>query len=595
MLKKNLLLVCLVILFKGGMTFAQTRIRFKAEKPGKSVTIATLTTWPTKKTVLKKRLDGLEYAIELDPQPDYLRYEMRARSQERDSLFLAVELAYESGTAMNFDGAVSHEEIYRQSVHDPANYFFKSMPRQAIPMMALHSGDQWTIAVSDAPAFSNNYTTQHFRPEQRRMQIASGDTGEKPGKPITDQVIIRPFYHSVGGSKEHAFSGILLNRPAGDLATMRQHVFKAIAKRWGNIHSRFGATAFATNYMLYRTNETGFSPYWVVAGIEYCNKQYSRDAFWQSMVLPPAMEQQSYLHEARTQSTGAERQLFILTWAYRLKKKGGRPDLKAARQSLDYIEKRVTNARYLANSNDDPQKRKNFKSWFDLCMFNDDDVITYNQGLLAVALHAAEELGLQPKTDWRQAAKAYQALYNADGGYFPLSEQKNTLVAVDALVGDLLHQLLFGGPLLEKRQVQAHFQKVSTVARTPHGFKIVCLPDGRYAPNEAFDIPGFESPHREVPVGKYANGGSYYLYDMLFLLAAYVHEIPGAADLLVWRGKMDFERAGTYFEHLNTATGVPGKVNQGWNGAIYAIAHQLEEQGRGKDILTEAIEKLQQP
>ncbi len=570
---------------------SQTKILFKAEQPGKSITAASLASWPDKKTVIKKQVGNFNFEITLEPQNGYLYYKIKAGSKSKDSLFLALEFNYDKGTALNFNGTVAKEEIYRQSVHDPGNYFFDSLPRQAVPMMALNKGKGWDIAFSDAPAFYNNYTTQYFKPQEKKMQIASGDNGLKPGTQVGDTIIVRPFYHQVSPGRDHEFNGVIMHSNARNIGAMRQDVFRAIARRWGNINSKFGATAFATNYMLYRTNELKASKYWVVAGIDYCNKQYSRDAFWQSMVLPPAMEEQCYLNEARQQTPGAERPIFALIWAYRTSKSGGKPDMEGAAKSLAYIEKHIVNNRYLAF--DEQSGRKNFKSWFDLCMFTDDDVVTYNQGLLVVALHAAQELGLKPSVTWQDAAKAYRGLFYNEGGYFPLSEQKKDLVAVDAMIGDLLHILIFNTPLLEREQVRLHFQKVSAVAKTENGFKIVCMPDGSYAPNEKFDIPGYKSPHWNVPFGEYANGGSYYLYDMLFLITAYAHGIPGADKLLIWRGKMDFEREGTYYEHINTATGKPGKINQGWNGAIYAIMHQLETQGKAKDILTPVIEKIQ--
>ncbi len=587
----NTVLVLLIACISAISARSQTRILFKAEQPGKSITVAAITSWPAKRTVIKKQVKNFSFEIVLEPRNGYLYYQMQASSKLKDSLFLALEFSYSEGTAMNFNGVVRREEIYRQSVHDPGNYFFDSLPRQAVPMVALNTKKGWDIAFSDAPAFYNNYTTQYFNPQARRMLIASGDNGLKPGIQVGDTIIVRPFYHTVYPGKAHEFNGVLMHSNAGNLGAMRQDVFKAVAKRWGNIGSKFGSTAFATNYMLYRSNELRYSKYWVVAGIDYCNKQYSRDAFWQSMVLPPQMEQQCYQNEAIQQSPGAERPIFTLIWAYRISKNGGKPDMEAAAKSLAYIERHLVNSRYLAF--DEQLGRKNFKSWFDLCMFTDDDVITYNQGLLAVALHAAEELGLNPSVTWQDAAKAYRSLFHKEGGYFPLSEQKKDLVAVDAMIGDLLHILIFNTPLLEKEQVRLHFQKVSAVAKTANGFKIVCMPDGSYAPNEKFDIPGHKSPHWNVPFGEYANGGSYYLYDMLFLITAYAHGIPGADKLLIWRGKMDFDREGTYYEHINTLTGKPGKINQGWNGAIYAIMHQLESSNIAKDILTPAIEKIQ--
>ena len=80
-----------------------------------------------------------------------------------------------------------------------------------------------------------------------------------------------------------------------------------------------GATFFSTAYMNLRVNETGRSKFWVTPAIGYSNKQYSRDAFWISMVLPKEYANYCYENEATYDKTfaGAERQLFTIVWAYR--------------------------------------------------------------------------------------------------------------------------------------------------------------------------------------------------------------------------------------------------------------------------------------
>ena len=87
---------------------------------------------------------------------------------------------------------------------------------------------------------------------------------------------------------------------------------------------------------------------------------------------------------------GAERPIFTLIWSYRIQKRGGKPDLNAARACLDYIEAHSRDGFFYSNT--DPA-RKDFQSWYDLCAFDVDDVISYNQGLMVVGLLAARELG----------------------------------------------------------------------------------------------------------------------------------------------------------------------------------------------------------
>ena len=128
-----------------------------------------------------------------------------------------------------------------------------------------------------------------------------------------------PFYHLVAPGRVHRFAGLLFTSSADNLNDLRKDVLKAIAARWGNVSDRFGITAFATNYMHLRRNETGNSTYWICPGIEYANKQYSRDAFWQTMVLPPEIEAECYLNEAvaRTPGVGAKVAERIVNWPLR--------------------------------------------------------------------------------------------------------------------------------------------------------------------------------------------------------------------------------------------------------------------------------------
>jgi hypothetical protein len=223
--------------------------------------------------------------------------------------------------------------------------------------------------------------------------------------------------------------------------------------------------------------------------------------------------------------------------------------------------------------------------------FEDDDVITYDQGLLAVALLSAEALGLHPSVSSAEAIQNYQAMFNQKSGYFPLSRDKD-LLAVDPLVGDLLAEVFFHKALLTDESVQSHFRQVVAQAKTPFGFKVTCLPDGSYAPLSAYSASGFViSEHDLGSKGNYQWGGSWYLYDMLCMIDCYLHGAPGAKEEVSWRGALDFKLGGTYFENLNTVTGQPSKPNQGWDAGVYAIWKKLMAQGRADSSLLDAIDK----
>lgn len=307
------------------------------------------------------------------------------------------------------------------------------------------------------------------------------------------------------------------------------------------------------------------------------------------MILPATFDAECYKNEAVAQTRGAERQLFALIWAYRTLLNKGEPDLAAAKKSLAYIEEHVRDGKFY--SNDDPAK-KDFQSWYDAVAFDTDDVITYNQGLLCVALLAAEKLHLNPKTSSAKAIQRYQAMFNKTGGYFPVSEKKD-LPAVDALVGDVLSQVFFGKMLLSSESVGEHFNAILKFAKTPYGYKVTSLPNGDFPAPTAFHASNYPvDPSLGRGAGNYQYSGSWFLYDMLFLTDSYLHKVPGALNELIWRGTLDFKLGGTYFEYINTVSGKPEKANQGWNAAVYAIWNKLIENGKADRTLYDAIDQV---
>jgi len=533
---------------------------------------------------LKKTVDGIRVEATIKKQDGLFLFHAIAGTEEADKkCFLSLKAEYGNGINYSYNGQAEGNKTFRQSPHDPQNHVFPDLVKQAIPMVAVKEDHDFVVAVSDCPAFYDNFTTQRFDTEKRTVSLCFGDDG-KPGGSDTAEVKIMAYYHSVGKGNPKSFDGIIFRSNATDLKDLRKDVLWAISKRWGDrIESRFGATAFATNYMLIRKNETGNSNYWVVPAIEYANKQYSRDAFWQSMVLPAKYSRECYMNEAVAQTPGAERPLFCMIWAYRTKLEGGSPDMEAAEKTLAYIENHTKNGWYYSFSK---KGKKDFQSWYDTAAFEEDDVITYNQGLLVVALMSAEALGLKPSVSTSLVIQNYQAMFNKKRGYFPLSQKKD-LLAVDPLVGDLLSQLYFSKPLLSDESVVSHFNKVISTSKTKYGYKVTCLPDGNYAPAEAYGASGHTCNWTDE--GDYQWGGSWFLYDLLFLTDSYLHHAPQALAEIKWRSALDFELGGTYFEYIHTKTGVPNKPNQGWNAVMYAIDRKLEKDKKVNESLFSEI------
>ena len=588
------------------------------EQPGQAgVEIGHFDNLPEHKISFGKRVGDIQVSAEILPQAGFVVFHAEAASESDAACFLSLKADFQKGVPYSFVGEVKSREVFRQSPHDPGIYDLHELVKQDVPMFAIQDASGFTVAINDTPALYDNYTTQTLDPEAHTAVLSSGDNGEittAPDDSYTTRTLdpavhkavlssgntggitgkaplvikIQSYYHPIGKKQTHTFNGILFKSDAHNLNDLRKDVLFGITRRWGgdNITGRLGATAFGCNYMLVRSNETGNSRYWVVPGIDYSNKQYSRDSFWQSMVLPTEYARQCYQNEAVAQTPGAERPLFCMIWAYRTKLEGGQPDMVAAQKTLQYIEHQTRDGWYYSSN---IKGKKNFQTWLDLVAFEEDDVSSYNQGLLAVALLSAEGLGLQPNVSSAQAIKNYQSMFDEKEGYFPLSRQKN-LLSVGPLVGDLLAQVFFKRPLLSDESVRSHFKQMVAHAKTPFGFKQSCLPDGNYASLSAYSA-------RDFPVvwqnpGEYQWGGSWYLFDMLCLIDCQLHGAPGALDEIKWRGALDFKLGGTYFETINTVTGQVERANQGWDAAVYALWTKLMAQGRVDDSLLKAIDNL---
>jgi len=539
-------------------------------------------------TLVRARLEDLETEVEAKRTGTLTTFHCTATTWGANAkCHFSLDYVGEAESVWSFVGQATGRTVFRQSPHDPARHDLSGLTMQPVPMVAVRTPAGFWVAISDSPAKCGNATAQVVDPATGEASIASGDSGEV-APPTPERAPVAPRFHTVDPLLGHSFSGVVYRTDATDLLSLRRSVFATIASQWGESSDRFGATAFATNYMHYRVNETGKSRFWICPGIEYANKQYTRDAFWQALVLPPEMAQECYNNEAAARSVGAERPLITLIWTHRIHERGGRADPAAAKWALSYIEGHTNDGFYRSTVK---PTRKDFQSWYDLCAFDDDDAITYNQGLLCVAVRCAVKLGLSTSLSPAQVDDAYRSMFDERGGYYPLSRKKN-LLCVDALVGDLLSQLLCGEPVLPSEHVRRHHATLNERARTPHGYKVTCAPDGEYAEPGAYSVEGFRSKIEDAVAGEYQYGGSWYLYDMLCLIDCHLHGAEGATDDAVWRARIDFERGGTYHECTNTVTGELRKPNQGWNGAAWAIWRDLVAAGKADDRMFKEIDGL---
>lgn len=487
----------------------------------------------------------------------------------------------------SFDGIVKEERILRQSPHDPHNFHFK-IDGTAVPMIAACNGIRTDVFVSDAPAFCDNYTTQHIIPDKHEFFLSSGDPGGTPnytGDRMDD------YFHDLS-EKDHVYRFIYFKTNSVTLKSIRRDMFKSVNEVWGKGgDSAYHAVSFSSNYMHYRRNETKTSDYWVVAGIQYANTQYNRDSFWQCWILPEDMSEQSYMANSSESVLNAENALFFVIWSYEVFKNGG----KVKKDVCDVAYKKIIDTlnlfgdgRYCPPGLPDGS----YRNWFDICCYEKDDADAYSQGLCVCALNCAKELGYETYNWKEKVIRYYMNLYNGD---FVQMSMKKPYLALDYTVGELLNYVLFKEKFIPDEYVQKTYAHImQSKANTPYGVKIVSDVDGSYLTMDCFGAYGHVNPEMaRMELGRYANGGSYHIYEQLFHIAAYIHDCEGALDNMIRRLMIDLDYDGATHEYMHTLKGNGVKANQGWNAVICAMWDRLLSRGEG-DIryFVEADKKL---
>ncbi len=561
----------------------------------------------------QKDVNGIHILVTLDPKKDYTAFRVTASTNGKASVFFTLNRKYTNEIPYNFNGEVKHDEIYRQSPHDVNAWTVKGIAEQPIPVVALKSASGYDVALNSSPAFYDNFTSQAFYTNKKVIALCSGDDGKTPGLNPNDpkyritnynvdksqimspgKVLAR--YNLITSKKTHVFNGVIFKSDAVSLNGLRKDVNQRAAAYFsgGQVKDYFGSLAFTTAYMNLRVNETGKSKYWVVPSVEYSNTQYCRDAFWISMMLPKNMAGECLNNELQQVNTYAEYPLITILWAYRYRaeKANIHFDKSKVQAYVDSVEKRARNGYFYSYTEKDG--RLDFQYWGDLIAFDKDDVITYNQGLFALALEAANRMGLHTKTSPSLALKNYQDMFNKKGGFFPISKKKRNITGPDPVVPDLLSIIYFNRSMLTDSSVKQHYQTIVSHLKTKYGFKVIANPNGNYLNSAEYNVAKYtaQANKENIVDGQYFRGGSYFLYDNLFLIDAYLHGIKGAEENLIWRVSLDFKAGGTTYECINTITGEPWKPNMGWNTAIYFIWRELIEQGKATDKLFKKIDVI---
>jgi hypothetical protein len=226
--------------------------------------------------------------------------------------------------------------------------------------------------------------------------------------------------------------------------------------------------------------------------------------------------------------------LFLIWSAWQAQARGPRPAPAVLRRALAYVRSQAQGGLYQSRPG-------TYASWFDSFRLPHPDTLSYNQGLYAVALLAAQSLHLDvPAPQVTAAIDGYRRLADGGTGYLHFSMHLANH-DISGLTGEYLALWLFHRPLLSDAVVGATIATQPTFAG---GFQVVTGPRGQYLPRGDFAVP--------LTPGDYQNGGSWLLYDYLALGAGCMHHIQGVGQRMRQRLRAEFKPGATFHEFLNT-------------------------------------------
>jgi hypothetical protein len=315
---------------------------------------------------------------------------------------------------------------------------------------------------------------------------------------------------------------------------------------------------------------------------------FSRDAFWilaalQSRALLEMARQRFHgdqlnqpdghvattlrvdLTQTPTRDWDDESTLMDVLREYEYARMGGTPDLDSLGRSYRFIQGHIQNGLYATSG--DPRTGA-YHYWADTFRAAFPQAITYNQGLLCVALEAIDRMGIPVGADLKALAQNAYATMAGPVATLAMPQRLGSgALDASALVGDALFIYYFGKPLLPDARVKATFDQLVSASAVYDkdafiGFRVLSNFDGTYLNKSEFIGPDSQP-------GNYQNGGSWLLYDALALYAAAGHGIAKAGDLLAQRVLSEFERSRAFHEYTRTSPYIEDiRVNYGWNAFV---------------------------
>lgn len=327
----------------------------------------------------------------------------------------------------------------------------------------------------------------------------------------------------------------------------------------------------------------------VIVPSQMYGEVYLRDTFFALVGLEdPQLNQDSFrLFSSRQQGNGQmptaisldqkaenikpqddESTLLFLIWAGLRTRAGEKVDPEKIKQAYSFVSAHVQEGWYFSSAGD-------FRYWADTYINRQRTVISYKQGLFALAVKMLKEYQPDLVSDqlMHQAQENYRNLFRRNFGFIPLSNQTNYQDA-SVLLPELLSRLYLGQGMLEEDKIITavdHLISTATVRddkRQIRGIKAISQPDGSFLPLELF------TPHLRGK-GEYQNGAYWPMFILSSLCLAYsINRDPKYQTLAEELIKKELGGDGKSKEFISLSPENPGifdplRSDYSWNALIY--------------------------
>ena len=506
---------------------------------------------------ISKNQNFLSFSLNKTNRKDFVEINILTEAFKKKSYFISVEFFSEEKSDLF---SCLGKEVIQKSYHQ------QSRDGQTFPSGFFMDKDS-SIGIMYAPPFlCENKTFQNFIPQENKIEFSNGKIGKKS------------IFQKLQKNEKQKLDIIIISKNKKvDYLQFYFSLLKTTTKKYADtnilpVAENIGSLIFPLNYILCRKNWRKESKYLIIPGINYSNKQYLRDAFHQSTVLPSDMQHSTYNAIYPERIFYAENPFLFLIWSYRIYKNGGDISKRLITKTLKFILKNTKKGWYIP-----PQyqsgKNLGWKSWFDTFYFDNDDSPAYTQSLFIPALNSLSKMGFDyPQGLKDEVQMSYDSLYDKENKYIRFS-RKLQYLSVDVTAGDLINYIYFGESIIPDQNVQNHLDKLKNAA-TPYGYKNISDLDGNYL---KFEDYGHNNPYPEkYGIGKYQYGGSWFLYDMMMLLNCLTHRIDTSKELID-RVNIEIKQHFSLHECLSTIDGKPEKSEQGWDSSPFIFWNILKK------------------